>query len=481
MQARPGRCAATIATLAGLTLIWTRLLVLSQSLSGGEASMVEHYIGRGPGSIFGRYSPDDHLLFGLLTWLTTTVTRDFTAPAYRVWSVVPALAAVAILTWWLWRRLDRWVAVTFIVLAAAAPPFLLASVRAGGYGLALLAAAVMLIATDSLAQRRSARQLLLFTVSAIIGVWSLPWFGLSVLPAIGILMLRPGLRRDAVQAAAMIVIAGLVFYLPVIGAVGRTAGGDFGPALPWHGVVSRPLEDLVAPVFRVLAPGLSVTAATVLGGVLVTAGMLVLWRRPERMLAVTLLGPPLFGYAVVEVGRYAPSRDFLRFLELPLLVLCAVPIVAAGRWLARGRSRSGLVLGAAAVLSVLALIRADRSFQDRGTGTRWTPAFATQAPEENFSSAAALVDGAGVRSVVTSAAALAGLDHYLRAARARALAPSALRATLCSAPASFAYVESGSAAGAGLACLTQRRAISVQVPSAGVPLTVWFVTGSPPS
>jgi hypothetical protein len=89
---------AGIIALAAVLLVETQLLPLAQSLSGGGALTVERFIAPGPGGAFGHYLAGDPILFSLLTWAGTHLAHDFTDPAYRFWSAVPALAAAALMT-----------------------------------------------------------------------------------------------------------------------------------------------------------------------------------------------------------------------------------------------------------------------------------------------------------------------------------------------------------------------------------------------
>ena len=83
-------------SLSGLVLVWSRLANLGTSFWGDEAYSAYYYADRGPHAIFfGTYVPNNHVLFNLLNWVTTGAIGHFEA-AYRIWSVVPGLAAVAL-------------------------------------------------------------------------------------------------------------------------------------------------------------------------------------------------------------------------------------------------------------------------------------------------------------------------------------------------------------------------------------------------
>jgi hypothetical protein len=130
--------AACLIALAGVVLLWSRLMMLAQSLFGDDAFSIIRYIEAGPGAIWSasNWLPNDHMLFEFLTWATTRILGSHTEPVYRLWSVLPGIAASALVAWWLWEREDPWAAAIFTVLATAAPIYFDLGTQARGYGLA---------------------------------------------------------------------------------------------------------------------------------------------------------------------------------------------------------------------------------------------------------------------------------------------------------------------------------------------------------
>ncbi|HEX2427021.1 MAG TPA: hypothetical protein VHI53_03790, partial [Gaiellaceae bacterium] len=93
----------------------------------------------GPHAILaGPYIPNNHELFSFLGWATTSVLGE-SAVALRLWSVVPFLLGVAVVTVWLHRRVGALSAVLFLFLATMSPLLLDITRMARGYGLAFLA------------------------------------------------------------------------------------------------------------------------------------------------------------------------------------------------------------------------------------------------------------------------------------------------------------------------------------------------------
>jgi hypothetical protein len=456
---------AAIAALAGLLLVWSRLLPLGHSLWNDEAFSALYYIRPGPGAIFGRYLPNDHMLFELLAWATANLTGDFSEPMLRAWSVLPAIAAASLMTAWLWRRLGAGVAAAFAVLAATAPQYMTLSSQARGYGLAYLAVVVMTIAADRLLWLGGRRELVGFAAAAIAGIWTLPVFALAVVPLAALLATRPSLRRSTAWAMAAVAIAALAFYAPVLGDVLHSSGQHFGVRLPWYGVVSGPLEDQLAPSVTLLVASISSGLAAVVAGLLVAAGVLSLWRRPERYLALVLLAPAGFAYLVLEAARLYEAPRFVSFVGLPLLALPAVALAHAGRLAARARFGGPVVAAAAAALALFALDKGELA-SGRAAAT----------PIENFSLAARIVAASGIATVITNSTEPTGFRYYLGAGRVGLESPEILGALFCSNLAPFVYLEHGHGPQVPTSCLSARGATPVSVPQTRSTVRVWLVT-----
>ena len=258
--------------LAAVTLIWTRLLGLTQGLWGDEATSVVGYIQKGPTGVFGNYLPNDHMLWELLTWASTGLLGDHSEAAYRLWSVLPALGAAALTTWWAWRRLGRWVAGVFLVLAAAAPLYLDLGTQARGYGLAFLASSAMLVGADRLRWQPSRAALALFAGSALVGIWTLPVFVLAFLACAAVLACWPPLRRDVLAAVLAVGALSLLFYAPVLGDLLNNSTQQFGSQLGLFGFLTGPLSDLLSPDLTLLAGNLTLVQSDLLAGLLVGFG-----------------------------------------------------------------------------------------------------------------------------------------------------------------------------------------------------------------
>lgn len=222
-----------IIAVAAFALVWSRLVPVGQSLWADEIKSVTAYIRPGPAAIYGHYLANDHILFELLTWATTALTGARSAAAYRFWGVVPGIAAAVILTRWLWRRIDPWVAALFALFATASPIYYTLCVDARGYGLGFLAASCVLIGADTYVRTGSRRALGLLGVAAVGGIWTLPVFALPVGAVLGLIALD---RRDRLRlvliTAGLVAVASVTLYAPVLPQVLAASRQSFGAAAP---------------------------------------------------------------------------------------------------------------------------------------------------------------------------------------------------------------------------------------------------------
>jgi hypothetical protein len=280
------RVALAVIGAVGVMLLWSRLAVLSTSFWNDEAYTALNYVNRGPrGIFFGPYNPNNHVLFSVLSWGTTGIVGRFEA-AYRVPSVIPALAAVAIVGWWAWRRLGPWVAVAVVVLATVSPVHMGLSPQARGYGLAFLAGAGMLVGAVRASDHGRVTDIAVFAGFALVGIWTLPTFALAfVAQAAVLLLLRRDLRRKTLVACGAVAAASLLFYAPLLGEI-ATRSRQAGPRLPWYGWVSAPFSHLARPSLTALLPnGLAVRPlALAIFVALAALACRRVWRRQDRAL-----------------------------------------------------------------------------------------------------------------------------------------------------------------------------------------------------
>lgn len=472
--------AVAILVLAALLVAWTRIDGVDSSFWHDEVHSVLTYIRPGPDAIlFGDYIPNNHVLFSLLSWATTNLLDDYSESAYRLWSTLPALAAVGASGAWLWRRLGPWTAVGFAALVLTSPLHLELARQARGYGLTFLAMALLLIAADRSVLKGGRWNWVAFAAVGVVGTYTLPVFVLPFLGvALAIVAARPDLWRQCAIAVVGAAVVLLVLYAPLLADVVAASDQQTGSQLPWHGMLSGPVGDLLGPNAEVLLRDAPQYWAKLLLAGLAMAGALRLAVTGRLYLGALLAVPVLFTYLVLTIGRLYYVPRFTSFLLLPLLALIATALATPFERLG-GRSGVRAVAGLAAVViaavAVLGTIRIVEIANDRA-----------ELPIENFEQVAETVDGAGMRRVVTNSKRPEGLRYYVGRGRVEVLEGAALRRALCGDQAPFAFIDHpfGPEVGvkapstSGTDCLQKRGATLVEVPQQpdrGDTLNVWLV------
>lgn len=480
---------------AGAFILWSRLASLDQSLWHDEVFSVVHYSSRGPNAIFfDEYIPNNHVLFNLLAWATTSVSGE-SEIAYRLWSVVPAIAAVVVVVWWTWRILDPWTSVAVAVFVATSPIHHDLTREARGYGLTFLAGALMLVFAYKVGRGGGRRDLFALGVAGVIGGLTVPQFAIGFVGQTVPLLMRRDLRRRALAMLAAVGGVLLVLYAPVLSDMVRSADTVSGSALPWHGPVSAALKDLLQPSFDVLAnrrtDAYFVTSHRpdqLLAGALALIGGVLLWRAGARLLLALLVVPVVFTYSVLTATGLHVHERYGSFLLFHTLILAAVAVVRGVQAFPRGAARYAAT-GAAVVIAGLTVAHAltrSRRFHDM--------------PREDFKRVARVVKAQGATRVVTDSARPIGLQYYMGGSKVSALPGSWLRAFFCSSRAGdippevrglrdavlkppVVFVEHPFAASeesADAICLERRGATSVTVHQRdrGERIVIWFLPRS---
>jgi hypothetical protein len=460
-------------------LVWTRCANLGASFWLDEAYSALHYIDRGPrGIFFDHYLPNNHVLFNLLAWVTTSRVGHFEA-AYRLWSVGPALAAVGIIGWWTWRRVGPWAAFAVVALATVAPLHLELSAQARGYGLAFLAAVCMLTSAADLSSRGRRRDSAAFIASALIGIWTLPVFAIAFVGHVAVLALRRDRRRFAVIATAVVAGGSLVFYAPLLGGIIANSRQTFGMRLPWYGWLSGPWEHLARPTLAAFVsrnPGSPTTNPMLLAAFVALAALAVrrCRRLNERDLLLHLVMPVLTTYVVLDIARIYVADRFVSYLLFYVLVLISLGLTEASHLLSAVAATRLIVI---VVLSLLLVVGADHVLAE-------THADAVL-PIENFKLVAQIVNATGRQTpVFTNSVFPDGLRWYLGTSRVQELPVAALTRALCNTSHEEVFVDHHfhSPPEPNLACLRRRGIVPLHISQRGRgSLDVWVIpAGSAP-
>ena len=343
--------ASAVYGLLALVLVSTRFIGLDSSLWHDEVVAVVEFIRVGPGEILA--GPDlSHELFGILAWATSSTVGE-SEVALRLWSVVPFLLGVAVVTVWLHARFGALAGVLFLFLATASPLLLDISRQARGYGLAFLAMSVMLVAALEASRTSRGWYLAAFCVAGIVGTCTLPQFGIAFVATGVTLIADPRLRRRAAFGVGISLAAIAAWYAPHIGEVR-------GASRIEDGVQIGALELIVSPFQHVLIPAFlwidgTVIVASLVWIPLVLLIAVVMASSPllrDRRSAVIVCSGVVATLVVLWLAEAYVIPRYLSFLLVPLFVLLASGMSAI---LHRATSRPALVrtLACAAIVGIV--------------------------------------------------------------------------------------------------------------------------------
>ena len=340
----------------GSILCWSRLVKLGQPLCCDEILTVEGYVRRGPETILtGAYVPNNHELFSLAGWATSSLVGESEA-ALRLWSVLPFVAAVALVAAWLHIRLGALSGVVYVFLATASPLLLDTSRQARGYGLAFLAMSVVVVAAVEAARTPRTAWIAMYCVFGVVGTWTLPHFVIAFFTIGAVLLSRPALRVRCAFGLGLTTVAIAAWYLPHAGAILETPRQDYGAAIETKWVISAPLDQTLVPAFAqgddaFVRPNLfSLILAAAFAVVIASSPLL----RTRTSALVLCSGVVTTVVAAWVTGAELVPR-FFSFLLVPLLVLvatgAAASIVAATRHKARFTVAVAILLFASVVFT----------------------------------------------------------------------------------------------------------------------------------
>ena len=361
----------------GSILLSTRVVGLGRGLWHDEILTVRDFVREGPREILtGFYIPNNHELFSLLAWTTTSVLGE-SEITLRAWSVLPFLAGVTLVTAWLHRRIGALTAVLYLFLVTLSPLLLDLSRTARGYGLAFLAMSVLLVAALEAERSGSSRAMAGVFVAGFVGTATLPNFGVAFVATAGVLLLDRRLRARTAVGLGVSLGAILLWYLPHLDDLLTSSEQRYGGQIGWF-LPTSPVDQIVLPALlwidgKWIDPGLGWLP------LIVVVGLVLLWSPLLRERSGLILGSGVFAtLLVVWVARLYLSPRFVSYLLVPLFVLLASAAAAV-----LGRRQKGL--GALRVVVVIAVF-ALTVFQFAPTAAR-----VTRLPREAHRDAAALV------------------------------------------------------------------------------------------
>ena len=311
--------------LLGLLLVLTRVVGLDRSLWLDEIMTVEDYVRRGPIDILsGSYELNNHELFSLLAWATSEVVGESEA-ALRLWSVLPFLAGVALVTAWLHRRVAHLAGVFFLFLCTGSPLLLDITPQARGYGLAFCAMSVVVVA--ALESDRSSADgwwLVAFFAGGVVGSLTLPHFAVPFLATGVVLLWNTRLRRRVAVGLPAVGLVVAAWYAPHVDDLLEGSRQVYGVQIGLFGVVTAPIDQILLPALLwfdgvVLVAGL--VWLPIVAWALVVVGSSPLLAH-SRTVAILLSGV-LVTILVLWIARVHVVPRFLSFLLVPLFMLAA--------------------------------------------------------------------------------------------------------------------------------------------------------------
>ena len=410
-----------MAVALGAALVVPRIGTINQSLWNDEILTIQRYVSRGPAGIFEHYTPNDHMLFSLLAWLTVWLPHgpDWMS---RVWAVVPFIAAVVGVAGWLWIRVGAIVAGAFAAFAVTSPTLLQLTTEARGYGLAFMCMGLLVVSAHEAAVSRSPRWAGAFCVASVLGAWTVPTF---VLPAVGasaaLVLTGRELRRILVPRLLVAAAAIAAWYAPILGDLLHSTGQQFGSRLPWDAPVTGGFS-LFADAF---VNGTFDSRAVVrLSACAAVAPLLLIGIRQARRLIPQFVVPTIAlicgTLTVLTVSRMWLDSRFLSFLLVPIFIYAAL---GSGLLLRHAHERPAGFFYASLVLVVAS------------GGFVLDAKSALSLPYENNRAAASAIvaaDRGGKTPVISNLHSTAGIGYYLPSAiPLRTVAQNDLEHAIC--------------------------------------------------
>lgn len=315
--------------ILGAVLVATRTIGLNRSYWRDEIVTVREFVRADPDDIIaGAYLPNNHELFSLLGWMTSSLVGE-SEVALRMWSVAPFVLGVVLAAAWLHRNLGAFSGVLFVLLCTVSPLLLDITRQARGYGLAFLAMTVVVVAASEAIRTKRTGAVIAFGVGSIVGAWTLPNFAIAALATGVVLLLDPALRRRVAITLGFVVVAIGAFYAPHVDDIGRESQREYGRAIESAWILTAPFDQVLIPGLawidgRVVDPGLLWLPLVIALAVL--AGSSPLLR--EAVTAAVFVSGVVTTILVLWIVGAGVAPRFLSYLLVPLFMLVASGIAA---------------------------------------------------------------------------------------------------------------------------------------------------------
>jgi hypothetical protein len=340
--------------LVGVALLWSRLFDLGQSFWYDELYFVAHFVREGPGAILaGPYVPNNHELYGLLTWAATAIMGE-SETTFRLLSAVPFIAGAVIVTAWLHVRVGGLAGLLYLYLSTVSPLLLDVSRQARGYGITYLAMSVLMVAALEADRSGGAKAITSTCAAGVAGTWTLPHFGIAFLATGLVLLGDPTIRKRVLIGLAASGIAIAAWYAPHAAQIHTSAQQEDGFRISTQWLLTAPVDQILLPGLIwiegvVLLPGAIWMPLVLLAVLVMGSSSLLHERQPALILCSGLLATVVAFWAT---HTYVFTR-FLSYLMVPSLVLVAT---GASRILARPPGRPPAILRSLVCIVAIALL-----------------------------------------------------------------------------------------------------------------------------
>jgi hypothetical protein len=353
---------AAIATVAaygvlGVALLATRFIGLGRSYASDELMTVRDYVGASPRKILaGEYIPNNHELFSLLGWATTSVVGD-SAIALRLWSAVPFVVGVVLVTAWLHVRLGALSGLLFLFFATASPLLLDITRQARGYGLAFLGMGIVVIAALEALRSGRADWIAALCGGGLVGTLTLPHFGIAFIATSAVLLLDARLRRRTAVGLAASILAALAWYAPHLDDLAESSQQDYAAPIETGWLLTAPVDQILLPGLRWIDEVLvdpSFASLVVVAALVLLLGSSPLLRDLEP--ALVLAAGPVATVLALWIVQANVAPRFFSFLLVPLFVLLGTGIAEVlRRFVTTGRPRGRILVSLATLLLAAAV------------------------------------------------------------------------------------------------------------------------------
>ena len=335
--AEPRRIAVVIAYVGlGAALLWSRLADLGHSFWTDEIEMTVNFVRPGLRQIM-TGAGLTHQLMAVLCWATANTIGE-SEIAFRLFSAVPFVAGVMIVTAWLHRRIGALSGIFFLFLATVSPLLLDISRQARGYGLAFFAMSVVVV--SALEALRTGRTWPVGTmwIGGLIGALTLPQVGIAVVATAAVLVTDRRTRIPAAVGLVLIAIAAVAWYVPHEAGLHGIAQFPDGVQIGFPWVITAPVDQVVLPGLLWI-DGTALLAGPVWLPVILLVALVCAYSpllRKWREGAVLLAGPVVTMIVLWIGGAYVIPR-YVSYLLVPLFVLMATGAATALQGIGRRR------------------------------------------------------------------------------------------------------------------------------------------------